>query len=65
MSEIGEPKIDSFSKDSFDYTEVTFEPDLKKFGMQKLDKDIVDLLNKRVYDLAGCTPRNVNIYLNK
>jgi DNA gyrase/topoisomerase IV subunit B len=65
MSEIGEPKIDSFSKDAFDYTEVTFEPDLKKFGMTKLDNDIVGLLKKRVYDLAGCTPRTVNIYLNK
>lgn len=32
--------------------------------MKKLDDDIVSLLKKRVYDLAGCTPSSVKIYLN-
>jgi DNA topoisomerase-2 len=32
--------------------------------MKELDSDIVSLMKKRVYDLAGCTPKSVNIYLN-
>lgn len=64
MLEISEPKIESFSRDSFDYTVVTFEPDLKKFKMQSLDNDIVALMKKRVYDMAGITPRSITLYLN-
>jgi DNA topoisomerase-2 len=45
---------------------VIFEPDLKIFGMKnKLDKDIVSLFEKRVYDLAGCTSDKVKVYLNE
>lgn len=64
LSQICEPIISDYPSDAFDYTQVTFEPDLKKFGMKKLDDDIVSLLKKRVYDLAGCTPSSVKIYLN-
>ena len=64
MSSIGDPKIEEFSSDSYDYTEVAFEPDLKKFGMSNIDRDIESLLVKRVYDLAGVTPSSVGVYLN-
>ena len=64
LSTICDPKIEDFSPDSYDFTEVSFEPDLKKFGMQTLDKDIESLLVKRVYDLAGVTPASVGVYLN-
>lgn len=64
LSVIGEAKISDYPDDADDYTEVTFEPDLKKFGMKTLDNDITALLKKRVYDLAGCTPSTVGIYLN-
>lgn len=66
MSVIGEPKIESISGDGniTDYTEIIFEPDLKKFRMSNLDDDTVALLSKRVYDLAGCTPPSVKIKLN-
>ena len=66
LGEICAPKIEPFSADAFDFTEVTFEPDLKRFNMQQggIDKDMESLLVKRVYDLAGITPSSVNIYLN-
>lgn len=64
LSQICEPKISDFPGDASDYTEVVFEPDLKRFHMSKLDDDIVSLFKKRVYDLAGCTPPTVNIYLD-
>ncbi len=60
MSTAEEPKITSCK--TKDYTMVTFKPDLKKFGMSELDADIVALMSKRVYDIAGTT--GVNVYLN-
>ena len=33
------------------------------FGMTNLDADIVALMTKRVYDVAGCNP-SVSVYLN-
>ena len=64
MSVIGESKISDFPSDSSDYTQVVFEPDLKKFGMKELDDDVTSLFKKRVYDLAGCSPKTVSVYLN-
>ena len=65
LSEICPPKIDAFSADAYDFTEVAFEPDFKRFHMHGgLDKDIESLLMKRVYDLAGVTPASVGVYLN-
>jgi DNA topoisomerase-2 len=45
------------------YTQISFKPDLAKFGMEHLDKDIVALMSKRVYDIAGCNS-SVKVYLN-
>lgn len=64
MQVITPPTISDFPSDAFDYTCVTFEPDLKQFKMKSLDDDILSLLKKRVYDLAGCSPASVSIYLN-
>jgi DNA topoisomerase-2 len=63
MSSKREPKIDKYSGD--DFTEVTFYPDLSKFGgMSSLDADIVSLMMKRVYDIAGSIGESTKIYLN-
>ncbi|KAK2090239.1 DNA topoisomerase 2-beta, partial [Saguinus oedipus] len=51
MMKTSEAKIKHF--DGEDYTCITFQPDLSKFKMEKLDKDIVALMTKRAYDLAG------------
>ena len=62
MSVTREPKIDQYSGD--DFTEVTFYPDMAKFGMTALDTDIVSLMMKRVYDVAGSIGEKTKIYLN-
>ena len=36
-----------------DFTSVSFIPDLAKFGMSHLDDDIISLLTRRAYDIAG------------
>ncbi|XP_061616843.1 DNA topoisomerase 2-beta isoform X1 [Phyllopteryx taeniolatus] len=61
MSKSSEPKIKFFDGD--DFTCVTFQPDLSKFKMEKLDKDTVALLTRRAYDVAGSC-KGVKVTLN-
>lgn len=62
MKKTTDPKIRTEPK-AEDFTKITFHPDLSKFNMEKLDNDIVALLSRRAYDVAGCT-RGVKVYLN-
>ncbi|VDM95380.1 unnamed protein product [Thelazia callipaeda] len=61
MTKNGEPTITSSAKE--DFTRVTFRPDLEKFKMTELDDDIVGLMCRRAYDIAGST-RGVKVFLN-
>ncbi|XP_042529550.1 DNA topoisomerase 2-alpha isoform X3 [Dipodomys spectabilis] len=61
MGKAGEMELKPFSGE--DYTCVTFQPDLSKFKMQNLDKDIVALMVRRAYDIAGST-KDVKVFLN-
>lgn len=61
MSVMEKARIDP-SKDD-DYTKITFKPDFKKFGMDKMDEDFEALVKRRVYDMAG-TCSGVKVYLN-
>jgi len=62
MLKFEKPEIKDYSGD--DFTSITFEPDLSRFGMEHMDEDIIALFKKRVYDMAGITPKGVNVYLN-
>lgn len=62
MGKVGKAKITKNSKGE-EYTRITFRPDLRRFGMDKIDDDTVALLKKRVYDLAGIV-KDVKVYLN-
>uniref|UniRef100_A0AC34QUD2 DNA topoisomerase 2 n=1 Tax=Panagrolaimus sp. JU765 TaxID=591449 RepID=A0AC34QUD2_9BILA len=48
---------------SEDFTKITFQPDLAKFRMTELDDDIIGLMSKRAYDVAGST-KGVTVFLN-
>ncbi|XP_024601333.1 DNA topoisomerase 2-alpha [Neophocaena asiaeorientalis asiaeorientalis] len=61
MGRAGEMELKPFSGE--DYTCITFHPDLSKFKMQSLDKDIVALMVRRAYDIAGST-KDVKVFLN-
>ncbi|XP_035221967.1 DNA topoisomerase 2-alpha-like [Stegodyphus dumicola] len=61
MTKTEDPKIGSFK--GSDFTCVTFYPDLAKFKMTVLEKDIVALMTRRAFDVAGCT-RGVKVFLN-
>ncbi|TDH66691.1 hypothetical protein CCR75_001585 [Bremia lactucae] len=59
----GEPEINEFTGKDKDFTKVSFSPDLKKFEMEKLTASMVRVLEKRVFDVAGCLP-DVKVTLN-
>ena len=61
MGKTKEPTIQP-SKEK-DFTCITFCPDLEKFGMEVLDRDIVALFTRRAYDIAAST-RGVRVWLN-
>ena len=60
MSKNSEAKIDRTSQH---YTRITYKPDLKRFGMKNIDNDSFKIMEKRVYEVAGCNP-NLTIYFN-
>ena len=62
MGTCGKAKITKNPKNE-EWTRVTFRPDLKRFGMDKIDEDTAGLLQKRVYDMAG-TVKDIKVYLN-
>lgn len=55
-----DPIIKKYDKEP--YTEITFTPDLERFGISELSDDLYNLMIKRVYDICACT--NVNVFLN-
>merc|ERR1719506_2280368 len=62
LSKKGTPQVTPFKGP--DFTKVTFWPDFKRFGMKGLDNDIVALMSKRVYDVAGTTAQKCKVSLN-
>lgn len=46
------------------YTRITFIPNYKCFGMNKLEGDIIKLLEKRAWDISACTNSGVKVYIN-
>lgn len=61
MSEKSEPEIQKCKDKSF--TEISFEPDFERFGMTEFTDDMIALITRRVYDIAG-THKNITVYLN-
>jgi len=65
MSEKGQPKITALKADKpKTFTQITFKPDLIRFGLTQLTDSIISLFEKRVYDLAGVYPK-ITVYLNE
>jgi len=53
MRERTEPKVIKW-KDGF--TEIQFQPDLPRFGMEAIDNEHVEMMRRRCMDLAACNP---------
>ena len=46
------------------YTKITWKVDFHRFGITQLPPDIVNLMVRRIYDIAGITDSKVNVYYN-
>ena len=60
MTKKSDAKIERTSQH---YTRITYKPDLKRFGMDCIDNDSFKIIEKRVYEIAGCNA-NLTIYFN-
>lgn len=64
MYTIKKPVVTDTDKKTKSYTKISFIPDFKKFGINGLTDDIINLFQKRVYDIAACTEKSIQVYLN-
>ena len=60
MSNRTKPVIKKSTKN---HTEISYTPDLEKFGLTEIDESHFKMLEKRVYDIAACNT-NLKIYFN-
>ena len=47
------------------YTKVSFIPDYKRFGVDRLSSSMFNLMKKRVYDISAITDKSVKVTFNK
>ena len=62
LSKINLPKITECKKKP--YTTVEFIPDYARLGMKGLSEQMIQLFQRRVYDIAGLTPKEVKVKYN-
>ena len=63
LSKINPPKITECKKKP--YTTVEFIPDYERLGMKGLTESMIQLFQRRVYDIAGLTPKEVKVKFNE
>jgi len=63
MKKTHKPKITTFTGKP--YTKITWIADFNRFDIQMYSSDMIELMKRRVYDIAGITDKSVSVYLNK
>ena len=61
MSKKSTPKTKPSDKN---YTQITYQPDLERFGMESIDETHIKMLRKRMVDIAACNP-GLKVTFNK
>jgi len=62
MTQRDEPVVKAYSK--LPYTQITFIPDYKKFGIDNITDDIYKLFHRRVIDACATTNKDVAVTFN-
>jgi DNA topoisomerase-2 len=62
LDKIHKPKITESKKKP--YTTVQFIPDYKRLGLTNLTESMINLFQRRVYDIAGITSKDVKVKYN-
>jgi len=60
MRDRSEPKI---KKSKINHTEISYNVDFERFGLIEIDDTHFKIIQKRVYDIAGCNPQ-IKFYFN-
>jgi DNA topoisomerase-2 len=47
------------------YTKITWKIDFKRFDIEGYSEDMISLMKRRVYDIAGVTDNKVSVYYNE
>ncbi len=63
MTKINKPKITKYDK-NVGYVKITIFPDLKRFKLTEMTDDFINIITRRVYDIAANTPKHVKVFLN-
>ena len=63
MKDKTKPKITTVTKAN-PYTKINWLPDYERFGMTGMNEDIMGIVKKRVYDIAGVTDKKTKVYFN-
>eukprot|EP00439_Symbiodinium_sp_Y106_P000878 s6383_g1.t1 len=53
-----------FNPEQWERVAVSFEPDLRRFGLKKIDKDHMRIMKARAFDAAACTKAGITVYFN-
>ena len=65
MTQKSEPIITNIKKENpIPYTKITWLPDYERFGLEKLTDDMISMIKKRAYDIAGITDKSTKVYFN-
>ena len=46
------------------YTKITWKCDFKRFDLVNYSDDMIKLMYRRIYDIAGITDKSINVFLN-
>ncbi len=46
------------------YTQIKFRPDFKRFKIDGISDDFLQMIKARAYDVAGCTDKKVSVFFN-
>ena len=62
MKDRGNPKVSKNSGKS--HTKISWIADFVRFGLDGYSKEMYQLMERRLYDIAGVTDKQVNVYYN-
>ena len=63
MSKTTKPSVKKYSKKT-SYVEITFYPDLTRFGLTTIDDDHFNLFFRRTIDIAGISNNKIKVFFN-
>ena len=63
MKTKGKPKVTKHSGKSF--TKISWIADFKRFGLESYSERMYQLMERRVFDIAGVTDKKIQVYYNK